>query len=161
MRWTLPLALLLLIPSLAFAEITFTPAKTWKESTPTSSMRKAQYAVGDAEVIIYYFGLDQGGSAEQNIERWKSQFTGGPAPTVEKKKFGPFDASVLDVRGTYTVPDFMQSKTKEEPKKGWRMIAAVLETPEGRYFVRLIGPEKTVENAKKDFEAFLSSAKKT
>ena len=146
---------------LLIAELTFSPPKTWKEGTPSSLMRKAQYAVGDAEVIIYYFGLDQGGSAEQNIERWKGQFTGGPKPTIEKKKYGGLDATVVDIRGTYTVPDFMQGQKKEEPKKGWRMIAAVFETKEGRYFVRLIGPEKTVESAKKDFEAFLSSAKAT
>jgi hypothetical protein len=144
---------------LLLAEVTFTPAKSWKETTPSSLMRKAQYSVGDAEVIVYYFGVDQGGTAEQNIERWKSQFTGGPAPEVTKKKFGGFDTTVLDARGTYTVPDFMQGQKKEEPKKGWRMIAAVFETKDGRYFVRLIGPEKAVESAKKDFEAFLSSAK--
>jgi hypothetical protein len=145
---------------LLIAELTFAPPKSWKESTPTSMMRKAQYAVGDAEVIIYYFGLDQGGTAEQNIERWKSQFTGGPAPSVEKKKIGGLDTTVLDIRGTYTVPEFMQNKgDKPEAKKGWRMIAAVFETKEGRYFVRLIGPEKTVEGAKKDFDAFLASAK--
>ena len=145
---------------LLIAELTFTPAKSWKETTPTSSMRKAQYAVGDAEVVIYYFGLDQGGTAEQNIERWKAQFSNGPAPSVEKKKYGAFDATVLDVRGTYTVPEFMQQQQgKSEPKKGWRMIAAVLESKEGRYFVRLIGPDKTVEGARKDYEAFLSSVK--
>ena len=144
---------------LLLAEVTFSPPKTWKQTTPTSSMRKAQYAVGDAEVIIYFFGQDQGGSAEQNIERWKSQFTGGPAAEISKKKYGGFDTTLVDLRGTYTVPDFMQQGKKEEPKKGWRMIAAVFETKEGRYFVRLLGPEKTVEGAKKDFEKFLESAK--
>ena len=144
---------------LLLAEVTFSPPKSWKETTPTSSMRKAQYAIGDAEVIIYYFGLDQGGSAEQNIERWKSQFAGGPAAEISKKKYGGFETTVVDLRGTYTVPDFMQGQKKEEPKKGWRMIAAVFETKEGRYFVRLIGPEKTVEGARKDFEKFLESAK--
>jgi hypothetical protein len=144
---------------LLLAEVTFSPPKSWKETTPTSSMRKAQYAVGDAEVIIYYFGLDQGGSAEQNIERWKGQFTGGPAAQISKKKYGGFDTTIVDLRGTYTVPDFMQQGKKEEPKKNWRMIAAVFETKEGRYFVRLIGPEKTVEGARKDFEKFLESAK--
>ena len=144
---------------LLIAELTFTPAKGWKETAPTSMMRKAQYAVGDAEVIIYFFGLDQGGTAEQNIERWKSQFAGGPTPSIEKNKIGGFDTTILDIRGTYTVPDFMQGNQKMEPKKGWRMIAAVFETKDGRYFVRLIGPEKTVEGARKDFEAFLASAK--
>ena len=145
---------------LLIAELSFTPPKTWKETKPTTSMRKAQYAVGDAEVIVFYFGADQGGTAEQNIERWKEQFTEGPAPKVEKKKYGPHDATVLDASGTYTVPDFIQQEIgKSQPKKGWRTLSAVLETKEGRYFVRLIGPEKTVEGAKKDFEAFLSSAK--
>ena len=154
MHWMLSIALLVV------AEVSFTPAKSWKATPPDSSMRKAQYAVGDAEVIVYHFGQDQGGTAEQNIERWKQQFTEGPAAVIEKKKYGKLDATVVDLKGTYTAPDFMQPQQgKIEPKKNWRMIAAVLETKEGRYFVRLLGPEKTVEGARKDFEAFLSSAK--
>lgn len=154
----IPLTLLLATPALA--EVSFDAPKTWKATKPSSSMRKSQYEVGDAEVVVYYFGPNQGGTAEANIERWKKQFAqkkGDPTPEVKSTKHGPFDATVLDIQGTYSVPAFMGGG-EQKPKEDWRMIAAVLETKEGRYFVRLIGPEKTVADKKAAFEKFLDSA---
>src|SRR5438876_7830418 len=57
-----------------------TPAD-WYEEKPNSRMRLYQFRlspIGDdkdnAEVVIFYFGEGQGGSAEQNIKRWKDSF---------------------------------------------------------------------------------------
>ena len=41
----------------------------------------------------------------------------------------------------------------------YRMLAAVLETPKGNYYIRLVGPEKTVAAAKKDYVAWLKAFK--
>jgi hypothetical protein len=43
------------------------------------------------------------------------------------------------------------------PKPGYRMKAAVVETPGGPYFVKLTGPEKTVARWDASFTAFLRS----
>jgi len=37
-------------------------------------MRAAQYTVGDAECVVYFFGPGQGGTVEANIARWSGQF---------------------------------------------------------------------------------------
>jgi hypothetical protein len=54
----------------------------WYEEKPNNRMRLYQFRlspVGDdkdnAEVVIFYFGEGQGGSAEENIKRWKGLFT--------------------------------------------------------------------------------------
>jgi hypothetical protein len=40
------------------------------------------------------------------------------------------------------------------------MLAAVLETPHGPYFFKLVGPEKTVGHWAKSFSAFVKSARR-
>ena len=42
-------------------------------------------------------------------------------------------------------------------KTGYRMKAAVVETPAGAYFVKLTGPDKTVTRWDASFAAFLKS----
>src|SRR5262245_56659913 len=51
----------------------------WVEETPSTPTRLAQYRVsgsgGDAECQVFHFGSGQGGDAQSNADRWKSQFT--------------------------------------------------------------------------------------
>src|SRR5437868_9472746 len=53
----------------------------WEEGTPTTKMRFKQFKIpgpkkgnAPAELVIFFFGTGQGGSAEDNIARWKTQF---------------------------------------------------------------------------------------
>jgi hypothetical protein len=39
------------------------------------------------------------------------------------------------------------------------MLAAVLESPRGNYFIRLVGPAKTIEHSKKEFDGWLKAFK--
>ena len=41
----------------------------------------------------------------------------------------------------------------------FRLRAAVIETPNGPYFIKLTGPAKTIAAAEKAFEQFLASLK--
>src|SRR5262249_11824306 len=57
-----------------------TPAG-WKKEEP-GKLRTHQFRLMhadgdrlDAELAIFYFGADGGGSVEDNVERWKKQFT--------------------------------------------------------------------------------------
>ena len=42
-------------------------------------------------------------------------------------------------------------------KPGYRLRAAVVETPKGSYFVKLVGPEKTVAQWNESFLSYLRS----
>src|SRR3954471_6065570 len=62
---------------------------SWKEvPVSASGMRLKQFNVpgkdGDAELIIFFFGQDQGGSVTANLDRWKAQFQLPPGQTADK-----------------------------------------------------------------------------
>lgn len=51
--------------------------------------------------------------------------------------------TTVDVDGTYTAEMSPGSGTFNN-KAGYRLRAAVVETPKGSYYAKLVGPEKTV-----------------
>src|SRR5262249_9186327 len=92
----------------------------WKEERPSNQMRLNQFRLPkvegdkhDAELVIFFFGTGSGGSAQQNIDRWKSAFLPPEGKKIDdvanvtKMKVGNADVTYLDVRGTY--------KYKERP----------------------------------------------
>ena len=140
----------------------------WTVRSPSSSMRTAEFvlpkAAGDAEdseLIVFYFG-GGGGSVEANLQRWISQMEqpdGRPSRSVAKvDEFttNSLKVTVLDIPGTLVAP-VMPGQPKSQNKRNFRLIAAVIETPAGPYFVRVTGPERTVENWKSSIDNFFRS----
>jgi hypothetical protein len=154
-------------------EKTFGPIKAkvpgeWTEQTPSSSMRKAQYALpkisgdsDDGELAVFYFGPGQGGSVEANIERWIGQISQSDGSSskdkakTNKKEIGGMPVTFVDVSGTYSAG--MMSNLP--PRQGYRMLAAVAETTEGPWFFKLTGPEKTIARWSGSFDQFIASFK--
>jgi hypothetical protein len=58
--------------------------------------------------------------------------------------------------GTY-VAEVTPGSSERFNKPGFRLRAAVIETKEGPYFVKLTGPEKTVARWDESFMTFLKS----
>jgi hypothetical protein len=124
-------------------------------------MRKAQYRLpgeaGDAAVVVFHFGKGQGGGVQANLDRWTSQFSEAKGePKVEQRTVGEIPVTLLDISGTYSSGMMMGGGA---PKGGHRMRAAIFPTPGGSWFVRLLGPEATVEAWAKSFDAYLDSAR--
>src|SRR5512140_3343256 len=141
---TFTLCLLLAFPALAESAggISWTAPATWKADAPRP-MRAATYVVpaakGDAEggeCGVFYFGQGQGGSVEQNIQRWVGQFEGAKPPTPKKEKLGGFDVTTVEVEGTYasSMGGPMAPKT---PKPGFKLLGAIVEAPGGNVFFKL------------------------
>ena len=141
----------------------------WVEEERSSSMRVAQYrlpkAAGDTEdasLVLYYFGQGQGGSTAANMERWISQLQQADgSSSKDKAKEEHFEANglkiaTIDVAGTYVAETAPGSGTFHN-KPGYRLRAAVVETPKGSYFVKLVGPEKTVAHWNDSFLGYLRS----
>jgi hypothetical protein len=152
--------------------VTLAADPAWQSVTPSSSMRKAQFALPrvaddaeDAELAVFYFGAGQGGSVEANLRRWYGQFTQpDSSSSAEKAKTANevvdgMNLTVVDVSGTY-VGSMMPGMPEEQNKPNFRMLGAVLETPQGAYFFKLVGPEKTVAHWANSFSEFVKSAKK-
>jgi hypothetical protein len=150
------------------SELKFTVPAGWVEEPRSSSMRVAQYklpkATGDSEdasLVLYYFGQGQGGSAAANVERWVRQMKQADGNAVTDAKEEHFEANGLkvttvDVSGTY-VAETAPGSGKFHNNAGYRLRAAVIETPKGSYYAKLVGPEKTVAQWNESFLSYLKS----
>lgn len=132
-------------------------------------MRVAQYRLPkvegdteDASLVLYYFGQGQGGSTAANIERWVGQMKqedGGTSKDKAKEEHleaNGLKIATVDLTGTYVAETSPGSGTFHN-KPGYRLRAAVVETPRGSYFVKLVGPEKTVTQWNDSFLSYLRS----
>jgi hypothetical protein len=115
--------------------------------------------------VIFFFGQGQGGSTDANLERWKKQFQPPPGESADSSaktstvKVASGKATVLDIHGTYMFKARPMEPGPGEPRPNHRMLAAVLESPKGNYFIRLVGPARTIEHSKKEFDAWLKAFK--
>jgi hypothetical protein len=147
------------------SSLKFTVPAGWVEEERTSSMRVAQYRLPkaatdteDASLVLYYFGQGQGGSASANVERWVGQMkqAEGSSPKQESLEVNGLKVTTVDVAGTYVAETAPGSGTFNN-KPGYRLRAAVVETPNGSYYVKLVGPEKTVTQWNESFLNYLKS----
>lgn len=154
------------------AALTFTAPAEWKSVAVSSSMRVAQYALPhvagdtqDGELVVYFFG-GQGGTVEANIERWVGQMLqpdGRPSSAVMKREsrtINGLKVTTVDVAGTY-VAEMSPGSGQLHNSPGFRLRAAVIETSNGPYFIKLTGPARTIAAFEKQYESFLASVKFT
>lgn len=143
----------------------------WVEQTPRSRMRRAQFALPresgdseDGELTVFYFGMGQGGSTDANISRWIGQVSQpdgsssrAKAKTRESDVSG-FRMTEVDVSGTLKASN-MPGAPQRPARTGYRLMGAVLESPQGPWFFKLVGPEKTIARWAESFRQFIASAK--
>ena len=145
--------------------LTFTLAAPWKESATPKPMSQGTIELPGKDgapglsAAFYHFGAGQGGDLQANIQRWQGMFQPTPeAKTVkEEMEFGKAKATLVSITGTYTGSRFSPEK---EPRTGFTLLAAVLPSPDGDIYVRLVGPEAGVAAAKEDFKKLLLTAAK-
>ena len=119
-----------------------------------------------AELIIFFFGPGQGGSAQDNIKRWKGFFRAPEGKTIddvsklEKFKVGDVKVTYLDVSGTFLSKDPpFDPNAKEVKKPQFRRFGVIFESPNGPYFITVTGPARTMEMHKKGFDEWLKNFK--
>ena len=129
-------------------------------------MRAATYTVpaaqGDAEggeCAVFYFGSQQGGTVDMNIERWGSQFENANQAAKTTMKVSDVNITRVQMAGTYLAPSgpMMESQGKKE---NFVLLGAIAEAPEGMVFFKFTGPAKTVEGAQAEFDAMIQSVSK-
>ena len=143
----------------------------WVEQTPRSRMRRAQFALPsaggdseDGELTVFYFGMGQGGSTDANISRWIGQ-VGQPDGSssrdkakIRQSQVSGFRMTEVDVSGTLKASN-MPGAPQRSARPGYRLLGAVLEGPQGPWFFKLVGPEKTISRWADSFRQFIASAK--
>ncbi|MEJ8837217.1 hypothetical protein [Ramlibacter sp. AN1133] len=124
----------------------------WQPQPPASSFRLAQFRVpaasgaGDGEVVVFHFGAGQGGSAAANIARWTSQFAGPDgkpvSPRTEAFTTGGLPVTLVELAGTYARG---VGGINGAPRPDQKLLAAVVEAPEGNVIFQLHGDRATVD----------------
>ena len=146
---------------------------SWKRNTPTRAFRAAEFdipaAAGDSEdgqLIVYYFGPGQGGGVEDNLARWKGMFTtadglpvGDDATSIGTVDSNGLKVTTIDVKGRYS--DMMSRPNQAGPtEESYRLLGAIIETPDGNWFFKGIGPIATMTANESAFEDMFGSVKR-
>lgn len=153
----------------ATGELHFKAPDAWTSEKPASNMRVAQYKLPkadgdpeDASLVIYYFGAGQGGNVQANIDRWINQMQQSDG-TASKDKAKTEDLTVnglkvstVDVTGTYTA-EMAPGSGDRHNNANYRLRAAVIETPKGNYFAKLVGPANTISKWNQAYNDYLKS----
>jgi hypothetical protein len=152
------------------AALTFTAPDGWKPRAASSAMRVAEFTLPkvdgdpeDADVVVYFFG-GQGGDVEANINRWLGQMQqpdGRASKEVARRstrKINGLDVTTLDLSGTY-VAEVRPGASERFNKPGFAMRAVVIQTPRGPYFVKMVGPARTMAKWLPSSDAFLKTVK--
>ena len=148
------------------AGVTWAAPPGWTAQGPRP-MRVATYVIAPefgeksaAECGIYFFGTGQGGSVDDNIARWKGQFTdrgGAPAPAkVAQRTLHGLAMTTVDVSGEYSGLGGPLSDATSKVA-GYRLLGAIVSAPGGNIFVKCTGPLKTMSVNQPKFEQLLAS----
>lgn len=133
----------------------------WVRKQPRSSMLLAEFALPKADDDAQDGRLtvmSAGGSIEENINRWRSQFGGKPQKeTKDDVELDGVTVTVVDFTGKYS--DQAGPFTPAVEREGYRMLGAIIPVKGQLYFVKAYGPEKTMEAQGEAFRAFLKTLK--
>ncbi len=145
----------------------------WQSQTVSSSMRKAQFVLPrateggeDGDMILFYFGAGQGGSVADNLERWRGMFKGAdgkpvPADAATSERFDAngLKVTTLEVSGQFAPAAMPGMAQPSGPRDDFCMLAAVVETPDGPWFFRGVGPSATMREHRDRFLGMLRSVR--
>jgi len=148
----------------------------WKSQEPDPKLGKfrvLQFALPkadkdkeDGELVVFFFGPGGGGGNAENIKRWKGMFAAPPGKMiddvtkVDSFKVGDVDITYVEISGTYLTkfPPFAPN-AKVVPKENFRFISVIFDSKNGPYFMRLTGPERTIDQNKVAFDKWLKGFK--
>ena len=146
--------------------ISFEEPTGWQTQKPSSSMRKAQFAIKgkdgkSAEVVFFHFGPGEAGGVTANVKRWLGQFREPAdqlnAQTVIETINGTKVTYVTAVGTFMKGPPFGGNKIPV-PNSG--LIGAIIEGKQGAVFIKATGPKTIVKNAEKDLKTMVAKALK-
>lgn len=149
----------------------FTAPDGWITEEPSSSMRAAQYVlpadtegVDDATLVVFYFGRGGAGAVEANLTRWYGQFAQADgSATVDSAQrsettINGMRTTLVAVTGTY-VAETRPGSGQRVNKPGYSMLAAIMESNHGPYFIKLVGPEAVVTAWEESYHEFLNNVR--
>ncbi len=150
-----------------FLDFTAQVPTQWQSRIPGSSMRLLEFSSESetkesANILVYYFGQGQGGSADANIIRWRSQFSlpsqlSPPEPTITRFKIQGMAATLAEFSGNYARG--IGAGPGGSGLIGYSLIAAIVESPRGNLIYQLWGPEEIVQRRREGFINFVKTTR--
>lgn len=141
----------------------FTAPEGWV-AAPPRFMTDAVYVLsgtngdaGDADVAVSSLGTLV--PFDRNLTRWCGQFEFPDGKTCEdvveqtELEGTKYPTTVAKMAGTY-----LGMRAQGEPKTDYAMMVAEVRTPDRPWYVKLTGPEKTVNHHEEAFLAFVRTA---
>lgn len=143
---------------------------SWREQTPRSPMRKAQFELpgdqGPAELVIFHFGSGEGGARDANVRRWVGQFRNPDDSAAEPKwesatvSQRSLEVTTVKVRGTYAPNAMGPAMPAPEPRPDFALFGIIIEGgPEGTIFAKITGPLATIVDYINELDEFGLSAR--
>ena len=133
----------------------------WVRQKPANRMRKAQFKLphadndthdGELTVIPAFGGM------EANLQRWKQQFKEVPEPLINNREVAGMKVSIVQLDGTYLYKARpMDPSETVQPRPDYRVLAAVVQAPEGQVFFKSFGPRTTMEKWQEAFTDMVDS----
>jgi hypothetical protein len=131
---------------------------TWVSAPNPSPMRKATFKIPkaggeteDAELAV----SSAGGGVEPNIKRWEQQFGDAKAKTEPRNPNG-LKVTMVEIKGNVAAGGMM-GMPATAAKEHQMLLGAVVDSGDRQHFFKMVGGEKTVTAAKKDFDKFVAS----
>jgi hypothetical protein len=131
---------------------------------PKSSMRVAEYGLESdpkAELGVFFFGADQGGSVDANMTRWIGQFTQPDGSATQAKRgersIHGVDVATVEATGTYGGGMAMPGAPPPAAQTDAMLLGAIAKGPSGSVFFKLVGSRAAVEGARPAFDKLLES----
>lgn len=146
--------------SFRVSDFEFERPSGWGWVPPSSAMRKAHLQApgateeSKADVIFFHFGPGQGGSVEANVNRWVAQFQNAESAT-STEKIGNTSITYVKSKGTFLSG---MPGTSPVPLENQALRGAILESPNGDVYIKMTGPEATVEASEEAFIAMVRKA---
>jgi hypothetical protein len=146
--------------------LSFEAPQSWTSIPSRSPMRKAQLQVeavaGDefpALLVVYAFP-GGAGSVDANVKRWQEQFrdSDGNPPKIASKTVRGKNVEVtrVETAGHYK-PSVVPGMAPEPERENARLLGAIIVTENVGYFLKMVGPDKTMTSIRPAFDELLAS----
>jgi len=144
--------------------LTWSAPEPFLRRAPKSSMRVAEYGLKGAplaELGVFYFGADQGGTVEANMTRWVGQFTQADGTETKAKrserKVKNVDVSLVEATGMFAGGMGMPGAAQPTAQPDAMLLGAIAKGPQGSVFFKFTGPRAELEKARGAFDGLIES----
>lgn len=145
--------------------------KSWQARRPQTRIVEYEFAAPAAEgdsTAARITIMGAGGGVDANIARWIDQFeqpdgsSSKEKTQVEKKTIAGVEIHLVSITGTYkdrpSGGPFAGGQIIRRP--GYRMLGAIIVAPNlGHYYIKMYGPQKTVDAQEAAFKEMLHNLK--